>query len=197
MTEIFSYTACRQLLQMFLAIFFFHSSEYVLAIAFHGRSSVTVRSLLVSKNYFLAMISSVLEYFLEVYFFPGLKEYWWVSNMGLVMVVIGEIIRKMAIITAGRAFTHLIKIYHEEHHDLVTHGVYGYFRHPGYCGFLIWSIGTQVMLCNPVSTFAFAIVVWSFFAKRIPYEEYFLRQFFGSDYNEYAHRVPSGVPFVK
>ena len=117
--------------------------------------------------------------------------------MGLVMVVIGEIIRKLAIITAGRAFTHLIKIYHEEHHDLVTHGVYGYFRHPGYCGFLIWSIGTQVMLCNPVSTFAFAIVVWSFFAKRIPYEEYFLRQFFGSDYNEYAHRVPSGVPFVK
>ncbi|XVF67030.1 hypothetical protein PTKIN_Ptkin10aG0087900 [Pterospermum kingtungense] len=197
MTEILSYTACRQLSQMFLAVAFFHGSEYILAIAIHGRSNVTLKSLLISKNYLVAMVCSLLEYFLEIVLFPGLKEYWWVSNTGLVMVVIGEIIRKLAIITAGQAFTHLIKVYHEEHHQLVTHGVYRFIRHPGYSGFLIWSVGTQIMLCNPISTVAFAIVVWHFFAERIPYEEYFLKQFFGSDYEEYARRVPSGVPFVK
>ncbi|CAL5347865.1 unnamed protein product [Camellia sinensis] len=159
-------------------------------------SSVTLTSLLISKNYLVAMICSLLEYLLEVYFFPGLKEYWWISNLGLVMVVIGEIIRKVAIVTAGQAFTHRIKIYHEEHHKLVTSGVYRFARHPGYCGFFIWSVGTQIMVCNPLSTIAFTIVVWSFFAKRIPYEEFFLRQFFGSEYDEYARRVPSGVPFV-
>ncbi|XP_028111085.1 protein-S-isoprenylcysteine O-methyltransferase A-like isoform X2 [Camellia sinensis] len=163
MTEFFNYTTCRQLLQMFLAIIFFHISEFILAIAIHGRSN-----------------------------------YWWISDFGLVMVVIGEIIRKMAILTAGQAFTHLIKTYHdEEHHQLVTHGVYRFVRHPGYCGFFIWSIGTQIMLCNPISTIAFAIIVWNFFAKRIPYEEYFLRQFFGSEYDEYASQVPSGIPFVE
>ncbi|KAA8541478.1 hypothetical protein F0562_025441 [Nyssa sinensis] len=197
MTELFSYTACRQLSQLFLAIIFFHSSEYILAIAFHGRSNVTLRSLLISKIYLLAMICSLLEYFLEICFFPGLKEHWWISDFGLAMVVIGEIIRKMAIITAGQAFTHLIKINHDEHHKLVTHGVYRFVRHPGYCGFYIWSAGTQIMLCNPISTIAFAIVVWKFFSRRIPYEEYFLRQFFRSQYDEYAHQVPSGVPFVE
>ncbi|KAJ6305328.1 hypothetical protein OIU76_002541 [Salix suchowensis] len=139
MTEIFGYTACRQLSQMFLAVFFFHSSEYVLAAAIHGRSKVNLGSLLISKAYVFAMMFSWLEYVVEIALFPGLKEYWWISNL----------------------------------------------------------VGTQIMLCNPISATGFAIVVWRFFAQRIPYEEFFLRQFFGSKYEEYALRTPSGVPFVK
>nr|XP_043636517.1 protein-S-isoprenylcysteine O-methyltransferase B-like [Erigeron canadensis] len=194
--DVFGYTASRQLSQMLFAVFFFHGSEYLLAIIFHGKSNVTLNSLLISQQYILAMILSVLEYLLELYFFPGLKEYWWISNLGLVMVVVGEVIRKLAIITAGRAFTHLIQRHHEVHHKLVTHGVYSIVRHPGYTGFLIWSVGTQVMLCNPLATIAFTLVVWNFFHRRIPYEEYFLRRFFG-DYEEFAKRVPSGIPFVQ
>lgn len=197
MTEIFSYTACRQLSQMFLAILLFHISEYVIAITIHGRSKVTLRSLLISKAYLLAMACSLLEYLVEIILFPGLKEFWWISNLGLAMVVIGETIRKTAILTAGQAFTHLIRVYHDDDHKLVTHGIYRYVRHPGYSGFFIWSAGTQIMLCNPISMIAFALIVWHFFYKRIPYEEFFLRQFFGSEYEEYARRVPSGVPFVK
>lgn len=197
MTQVFTYTAMRQLSEMFLALAFFHGSEYILAIAIHGKSNVTLSSLLVSKHYLIAMMFSFLEYFVEILLFPELKEYWWVSNVGLLTVIVGEIIRKMAIITAGRAFTHLIRTSHDEHHNLVTHGIYKFVRHPGYCGFLIWSVGTQIMLCNPLSTIAFAIVVWRFFSQRIPYEEYFLRRFFGPQYVEYARRVPSGVPFVQ
>lgn len=196
MTEIFNYTGCRQLCQMLVSIFIFHSSEYILAICIHGSSNVTLKSLLFSPNYGLALICSLLEYLLELVLFPGIKEHWWISNLGLTMVIIGEIIRKMAIITVGRAFTHLIRTRQEDEHKLVTKGVYRFMRHPGYCGFLIWSVGTQIMLCNPISVVAFAVVVWNFFAKRIPYEEYFLRQFFGPQYEEYARKVPSGVPFV-
>ncbi|QCD92388.1 protein-S-isoprenylcysteine O-methyltransferase B-like isoform X2 [Vigna unguiculata] len=197
MTEILSYTACRQLSQMFFAIVFFHSSEYFLAAIIHGRSNITLRSLLLSKHYVLAMIFSVLEYSIEIVLVPEMKEHWVISDLGLALVVIGEIIRKMGILTAWKAFTHLIKIYHDNDHKLITHGIYGYIRHPGYCGFLVWSVGTQIMLCNPISTIAFAAVVWRFFAKRIPYEEFFLRQFFGREYERYAQRVGSGVPFVK
>ena len=183
--------------QFLLVILFFHSSEFILAVSTHGKSNVSLNSLLVSKEYVLAMVFSLVEYFFEVLLFPELKEHLWVSNLGLAMVVMGEIVRKLAIVTAGRSFTHLIKVYHEDNHKLVTNGVYGFVRHPSYCGFLIWSVGTQIILCNPISTIGFAVVVWQFFAKRIPYEEYFLRQFFGADYEEYAGRVPSGVPFVK
>ncbi|XWS42730.1 hypothetical protein CRYUN_Cryun16bG0039100 [Craigia yunnanensis] len=172
-------------------------SEYILAATTHGISNVSLSSLLFSKEYVLAMVLSLVEYFFEVLLFAGLKEHLWVSNLGLAMVVIGETVRKLAIITAGRSFSHLIKVYHEDHHKLVTNGVYGFVRHPSYCGFLIWSIGTQIILCNPISTIGFAVVVWQFFAKRIPYEEYFLRQFFGADYEEYAQRVPYGVPFLE
>ncbi|KAJ6366004.1 hypothetical protein OIU77_002554 [Salix suchowensis] len=153
-SEIFGYSACRQLSQI--------------------------------KAYVFAMMFALLEYVVEIALFPGLKEYWWISNLGLVMVIIGEITRKLAIVTAGQAFTHLIKVNHEDQHNLITHGVYRFVRHPSYTGFLIWSVGTQIMLCNPISTIGFAIVVWRFFAQRIPYEEFFLRQFFGSEYEEYA-----------
>ncbi|XP_050373332.1 protein-S-isoprenylcysteine O-methyltransferase A isoform X2 [Argentina anserina] len=197
MEQVFTYTACRQLSQMFAAMIFFHVSEYILAASIHGKENVTLKSLLISTNYLVAMIFSLLEYVIEIVLFPGVKEFWWVSNSGLAMVVIGEIIRKMAIITAGRSFTHLIRTRPSEHHVLVTNGIYRVVRHPSYCGFFIWSVGTQIMLCNPISTMAFALVVWRFFEQRIPYEEFYLRQFFGSQYEEYGRRVPSGVPFVK
>ncbi|XP_047310703.1 probable protein-S-isoprenylcysteine O-methyltransferase [Impatiens glandulifera] len=198
-----NYTAAAtmQLSVMFAAtFFFFHASEYILAVIIHGRANVGLSSLLISKQYIGAMLFSLMEFYVEVYLFPGMKEEGgWriISKIGLGMVIIGEVIRKMAILTAGRAFTHLIKIYHEQRHQLVIHGVYGKIRHPGYLGFLIWSVGTQVMLCNPISTLTFTVVVWNFFANRIPYEEYFLRQFFGGQYDQYAATVPSGIPFVK
>ncbi|GAB4830266.1 protein-S-isoprenylcysteine O-methyltransferase [Ancistrocladus abbreviatus] len=171
MTAMFSNTASIQLSELCFAIVFFHVSEFVLAISIHGMTNVTLTSLLISKNYIIAMICSLLEYLVEVTLFPALKEHWWINGIGLAMVVIGEIIRKMAMLTAGRAFTHLIKIRHEEHHKLVTHGIYGVVRHP--------------------------VIAWQFFAQRIPYEEHYLRQFFGAKYEEYAQRVPSGIPFVK
>ncbi|KAM7463264.1 hypothetical protein LguiA_031385 [Lonicera macranthoides] len=196
MTEINNYTANRQLWQMFFAVIFFHVSEFILAIIIH-RTNITPKSLLISKNYLLAMTFSLLEYFIERHFFPELKEHWWISNLGLTMVIVGEIIRKLAILTAGQAFTHLIKVDYDHHHKLVTHGIYRVVRHPGYSGFFIWSVGTQIMLCNPVSMVAFMFVVWRFFSFRITYEEYYLRRFFGSQYDDYAQRVSSGIPFFK
>lgn len=112
--EFFHSTATRQLSQMFMAIFFFHMSEYLLATAIHGRRNVTLQSLLISKHYIIAMIFSVLEYLGEYAFFPGLKEHWWLSYLGLAFVLMGEVIRKMAVLTAGRAFTHLIRTHREE-----------------------------------------------------------------------------------
>ena len=34
-----------------------------------------------------------------------------------------------------------------------------FVRHPGYLGWFIWAVGTQVLLCNPLSMISFAYVV--------------------------------------
>ncbi|KAK8967979.1 putative protein-S-isoprenylcysteine O-methyltransferase [Platanthera guangdongensis] len=186
-----------QCLMFSVAVAFFHTSEYLLAVAIHGLSNVSWNSLLISRQYIIAMAFSMFEYYIEVAFLPELKAQWWITNIGLLMVLTGEAIRKAAILTAGSAFTHIIRVDHDDHHELITRGIYRFIRHPGYCGFFIWSTGTQFLLCNPISIVGFTAVIWRFFSTRIPYEEFFLRQFFGPRYVEYAELVPSGLPFIK
>lgn len=94
------------------------------------------------------------------------------------MVIVAEIIPKMVIITAGWAFTYLIKVSREEHHELITHGVHRFASHPSYCGFHIPSVGTQTMLCNPMSTIGPAIVVCHSFADMITHGRVFLETVF-------------------
>ncbi|KAG8066133.1 hypothetical protein GUJ93_ZPchr0004g39952 [Zizania palustris] len=110
--------------QFAAALVIFHGSEYVLAAAFHGRRNVTATSLLISKQYVLAMSFAVLEHLTEALIFPELKEYRFVSHVGLLMVIIGEVVRKLAVVTAGHSFTHVIRIHYEDQHKLITHGVY-------------------------------------------------------------------------
>ena len=47
------------------------------------------------------------------------------------MVLFGEIVRKIGMITAKKAFTHLIQDTKRESHHLVTEGIYSICRHPG------------------------------------------------------------------
>lgn len=186
-----------QLLAFFLALFLFHSSEFLLAVAFHGRSNVSSKSFLLSRQYVFAMVCGLIEYGVEGFLVPELKTRTIVSCTGLALMISGEVVRKLAILTAEHNFTHDIKIYHRENHELVTRGIYRFVRHPAYMGFFLWSVGTQVLLCNPICTMGYAVVTWRFFAHRIQFEEYFLRQFFGKKYEDYAGGVFSGIPFVK
>ncbi|KAH7291418.1 hypothetical protein KP509_29G016000 [Ceratopteris richardii] len=186
-----------QLPCFFVALFIFHISEFLLALLIHGSEKVSTSSFLFSKEYILAMTCGLLEYGMEAFYVPSLKSKMHISFIGLTLLCVGEAIRKTAILTAKQNFTHDIKIYHHENHELVTHGVYRFVRHPSYLGFFIWSAGTQVLLVNPICTVGYMIVTWRYFAQRISFEEYFLRQFFGKQYIDYARRVHSGIPFVK
>lgn len=72
-----------------------------------------------------------------------------------------------------------------------------FIRHPSYCGWFWWSVGTQVLLGNPACTVLYAAAAWQFFRHRIPYEEATLESFFGEQYRAYMARTIVGVPFVK
>lgn len=87
---------------------------------------------------------------MEIVLFLGVKQHWWMMDHQLIMtIILVENIRKTVIIIAGRSFTHLIKIRQKEHH--MPEGVYQVVRNLSHSAFLIWSVGTQVMLCNLVS----------------------------------------------
>ncbi|KAF6254126.1 Isoprenylcysteine carboxyl methyltransferase family-domain-containing protein [Scenedesmus sp. NREL 46B-D3] len=174
---------------------FFHASEFLLA-ATYMRDELSTRSLLISKAYIIAMSCGVLEYLLESALLPSLKQLHAVSYCGLALLVLGEFVRKAAMITAASNFTHDIRRTRQPGHVLVTRGIYRCVRHPGYMGWFLWSVGTQLLLVNPGCTLAFAYVSWRFFYDRIQYEEFYLRRFFGEQYLQYSDCTPSGIPFI-
>lgn len=141
---------------------------------------------------------SLLEYALETHFAPVCKAILrtYGAPWGLLGMILGDSLRKAALITAGVSFHHMIQRRRSPRHVLVTQGVYAYARHPSYLGFLLFSIGTQCWLGNPVCLVAFYAVLLRFFQERVTYEEHLLRSpaFFGEAYVEYCRKVPVWIP---
>jgi len=176
----------------------FHYSEF-LCMAVIQPKLVSTDSFVInhSLQYSIAAIASWLEFLIESYLFPDLKTIFWLSNIGLVVCIIGECLRKAAMLTASSNFNHLVQCEKADDHVLVTHGVYGWFRHPSYVGWFYWSIGTQITLVNPVCIIGYTLASWYFFKERITIEEIMLLNFFGQQYCEYQQKVGTGIPFIE
>lgn len=178
-----------QVLMLFMCAIEFHLSEYILARKF--QSECTTRSFLLSGPYVGAMAFGLAEYAIK----SREPVIFW-SVMGMLMILTGELIRKTAILTAKENFSHQLAMERSDKHALVTHGIYGYVRHPSYLGFCIYALGTQIWLGNYVSTCLFTIVLWKFMSKRIQIEDALLYQFFGNAWILYRESTCSGIPFV-
>ncbi|XP_069598053.1 protein-S-isoprenylcysteine O-methyltransferase [Ranitomeya imitator] len=176
---------------------FFHYSEYLIT-ALNNPKSLSLDSFLLnhSVEYTMAAISSWLEFTIEKTIYPELKQITWLSVIGLFMVLFGESLRKSAMLTAGSNFNHIVQNEKSETHTLVTSGVYSWSRHPSYVGWFYWSIGTQVLLCNPVCLIGYTLASWRFFRERVEEEEFSLIHFFGQEYVDYKRNVPTGLPFI-
>lgn len=176
----------------------FHYSEYLVTAVINPRS-LSLDSFLLnhSAEYKLAAMSSWVEFTIEKLLFPDMKQVTWLSFLGLLMVLFGELLRKAAMLTAGSNFNHIVQNEKAETHRLVTSGVYSWSRHPSYVGWFYWSIGTQVILCNPICIVGYTMASWRFFRERIEEEEMTLIQFFGEDYELYKKMIPTRLPFIK
>ena len=183
----------------------FHLSEFFVT-ACYNSSVVSADSFMVnhSKAYTIAMIISWVEFWIE---FSAVYTFEIQVNMifhihvvirwlGLLMLLFGQIMRTVSMATCGESFNHLIQNRKKDNHVLITRGVYAYFRHPSYVGWFYWSIGTQIVLMNPISVVAYALASWDFFRKRIPYEEITLTKHFGSQYTVYVEGSWIGIPFI-
>lgn len=176
----------------------FHFTEFM-SVALTNPRTLSIDSFILnhSVQYAAAATASWFEWGFENYFFPRMKTCYWLSSVGVIMCLCGELLRKSAMFTAKTNFNHTVQFVKRSDHRLVTHGVYSLCRHPSYMGWFYWSIGTQIILLNPICFLIYLLASWSFFSERIYAEELTLLTFFGPQYAEYQMKVGTGLPFIK
>ncbi|KAF1997128.1 ICMT-domain-containing protein [Amniculicola lignicola CBS 123094] len=179
----------------------FHFLEFWTTAAYNTPIAYISSFLLTNGDrYRQAHTFALIETVITSYFFPS-----WQSRvnpppviaLGVVMVLVGQVVRSLAMIEAGTNFNHQVQSEKNEGHELVTTGLYSVFRHPSYFGFFWWALGTQVVLGNTVSLIGYACVLWYFFSTRIRHEEKHLVEFFGEEYKAYRARTSVWIPFVR
>lgn len=160
----------------------FHFLEFYVTAQYNTRYA-TVSAFLLSSNgwaYNVAHGSAVVECLVWHYFFPTQTSFGaWTSVkgelspllvLGFVMLVVGQVVRTIAMATAASNFNHHVQSQRQEGHVLVKNGLYGYLRHPSYFGFFWWGLGTQLVLGNVICFVGYALVLWRFFSSRIKRE---------------------------
>lgn len=176
----------------------FHWGEFAVTAGWN-RDRCSVNSFLLDNgaNYHIANGSALIEYLITLYWKPSLKTFPYISQFGLVVAMSGQVLRTTAMIHASTNFSHAVAFRKRVSHKLVTDGIYSWSRHPSYAGFLYWSLGTQLVLQNPICFVGFAIILWRFFFCRIRVEERALVQFFGESYRAYRQKVGTKIPFIR
>ena len=81
-----------------------------------------------SVQYGVAMVVSWTEHALWIFFFPSLKSLFLVTFLGTILCLVGEVVRKAAMLEAGRSFNHLVQSERADDHTLVTSGIYSLCR---------------------------------------------------------------------
>jgi len=82
-----------------------------------------------------------------------------------------------------------------EQHELITTGPYAVVRHPIYSGFLALLLATGVAMSSPYATASALTFYVIGTVLRTRSEERLLRSTFGSEYEQYAKRVPALIPY--
>jgi protein-S-isoprenylcysteine O-methyltransferase Ste14 len=178
---------------------FFHFAEFFIT-AVKQPKVLSYTSYLInhSTNYTIANLIAWAEYWIECALFGSTwKHNVHCATLGLVVLVVGQTVRSAGMWQCGEHFAHEIMTSKKEGHMLVTSGIYSVLRHPAYFGWFYWSVGTQLLLCNPVCAVAYAYVSWNFFAGRIPYEEGLLLNFYGQRYENYMRTSHVGIPMIR
>jgi protein-S-isoprenylcysteine O-methyltransferase Ste14 len=114
--------------------------------------------------------------------------------IGVILTIIGLIIRINSILTLKQHFTYTVT--EIERHEIIETGLYKYIRHPGYLGQLIIFLGITTSLSNWLSVLLMAISVLIGYTYRITIEERFMKEHMGQKYIAYQKRTKRIIPLV-
>jgi len=181
----------------FITLCIYHYTEFFSVLLYHFKK-LSCEYFLIdqSLSWIIATFVSFIETILETYYFNKYKKIKIFFIIGLIMTIIGQIFRIGGIYTGKKNFTHKISYEKKKEHKLVKNGFFALSRHPSYFGFYLWSIGIEIMCCNPICFIGFTCILFYFFKNRILLEEKLLIQFFGEEYLEYKKNVGILIPFI-
>ncbi len=118
----------------------------------------------------------------------------WLRAVGLVLLIIGLVIRCTAIFTLGTSFSTNVAIHATQ--TLQTKGLYKWARHPSYTGMLVIFISVGIYERNWVSLAILLIFPIAALLYRIHVEENALSEAFGQQYQDYCRTTCRLIPGV-
>jgi protein-S-isoprenylcysteine O-methyltransferase Ste14 len=126
------------------------------------------------------------------------RDFWTIDGdaarwTGLVLLVVGSIVRLWPVFVLGRRFSGLVAI--QSGHELVTTGIYRYVRNPSYLGLLVASLGWALIFRAGVGILITALMLIPLVA-RIRSEERLLAEHFGTEYERYRARTWRLLPGI-
>ncbi len=190
-----------------VAAFFAEPSRGVLALAFLG---LVVASLFTRANLssgvredrrnrwiiaalgVLGIVSAWLPAYterLDVWVLGGDAVRW----LGVLLFVIGGVLRLWPVFVLGRRFSGLVAI--QRDHTLVTDGIYRVIRHPSYLGLVVNALGWALAFRSGVGVLLVALMLLPVVA-RIRAEEALLLSEFGAPYEAFRRRTWRMVPGI-
>ena len=114
--------------------------------------------------------------------------------VGVVLAVIGLMIRIQSMLTLKQYFTYLVS--QVENHELIETRLYKTIRHPGYLGQLMIFAGISTSLSNWLSILFMMISVTIGYIYRIKVEERFMIEQMGENYLNYQKRTKRLIPMI-
>ena len=115
------------------------------------------------------------------------------SIVGLALIVIGFTILLVAHLTLRRFYSSTLVI--REDHQLITHGVYRFARHPIYVGAMMVCIGVPLCVSSLHGLLIMSALI-PLVLNRMRIEERMLTEEFGDRYRKYKEATSKLIPFI-
>ncbi len=118
----------------------------------------------------------------------------WVFYPGIMIIVIGIIVRQWAIFVLGRFFTTTVSV--QKSQKVIDHGPYRYIRHPSYLGIFLIIVGIGLALHTWGGILVLLVMNGIALGYRMHVEEKVLVSELGDDYVQYMKRTKRLIPFI-
>ncbi len=118
----------------------------------------------------------------------------WLGAVGLVVALLGFLVRYGAILSLGERFTWRVSV--SDGQALAQTGVFRWIRHPSYAGGVLAMYGLILCFGSWLCAVLFTLSYLPLIVYRIRVEERVLAAHFGEEFRAYAARTARLVPFI-
>jgi protein-S-isoprenylcysteine O-methyltransferase Ste14 len=146
-------------------------------------------ALLIITGNFIAIVVAFLFAGFNIALLPN-----WAFYLGIVLMIMGFIVRQWSIAVLGRFFSPTVGIQNDQ--KVVDNGPYRLIRHPSYTGGLLIMIGLGLALQSWGAVLITLLIFSLAYGYRIHIEEKVLISKLGNEYITYMKRTKRLIPYV-